>query len=155
MIEFNGYLSGAAEKRLYEKSRDLAQNLFLFAVLALLPMIIFWGIRMKSWQLVCVYCSLFVLIPLLVRIPKSKKERLAMTPKRVYVEEDHIVCITDQYTESRLICNVKKVIDRGEFYELYFPFGQISEKFICQKSLLSKGTLKEFEALFGDKIQRD
>lgn len=154
MVEFNGYISGVAEKRFYEKSRDLAQNIFMFAVLALLPAIVFWGIRIKCWQLMCGYCSLFILIPLLVRIPKSKKARLSMTPKRVYVEEDHIVCITDQCSESRLVCNVTKVIDHGEFYELCFPFGQVSEKFICQKSLLSKGTLGEFEALFGDKVQQ-
>ena len=56
--------------------------------------------------------------------------------------------------EYRNIEDVKCVRDFGEFYELVFPFGKISEKFICQKDLLSKGTLAEFEALFGDKILR-
>jgi hypothetical protein len=154
MIEFSGYISGSAEKRLYEKSRNIAQGILLFAVLALLPPVIFFALKMKLWSLVCGYCSLFVIIPLLLRIPKSKKERMAMLPKRIYVEDEHIVCITGQYTESRMISDVKKVVDHGEFYELSFVFGKVSDKFICQKSLLMKGTLEEFEAMFGDKVYR-
>ena len=154
MIEFNGYLYGAAEDRFYQKSRDFAQNIMLLAVLIVFPsIVVFFGIRMKSWQFVLGYCSLFVLIPLLARIPKSKKERHALTPKRIYVEDDHIVCICDRYTESRLVSDVTKVINCGEFYELCFSFGKFSEKFICQKNLLTRGTLEEFEALFEGKVQ--
>ena len=31
---------------------------------------------------------------------------------------------------------------------MVFPFGKVSEKFICQKSLLSEGTLEDFEKLY-------
>jgi len=154
MIEFNGYLTGSAENRFHRKSRDIAQNIFLFAVLALFPSVIFFGIKLHTWKLIATYCLLFILIPLLVRIPKSKKERISITPKRIYIEENHIVCISDRYTESRFVSDVIKVIDNEEFYELCFPFGKVSEKYICQKSLLTKGSLVEFEALFGDKIIR-
>ena len=75
-----------------------------------------------------------------------------MLPKRIYTNGDHIVCVAEKYTDSKLIKDVKKVIDHGEFYELCFPFGKTSEKFICQKSLLSKGSLGAFERLFADKI---
>ena len=53
-----------------------------------------------------------------------------------------------------MISDVKKVVDHGEFYELSFVFGKVSDKFICQKSLLTKGTLEEFKAMFGDKVYR-
>ena len=154
MIEFNGYISGNAEKRFYEKSRNLVKTIFLGAALAMLPPIVFVAVKVKLWQIVCGYCSLFIIIPLLLRIPKSQKERLAILPKRIYVEEEHIVCITGQYTESKMITDVRKVVDHGDFYELYFVFGQVSDKFICQKSLLTKGTLDEFEALFDDRLFR-
>jgi hypothetical protein len=77
-----------------------------------------------------------------------------MLPKRIYIKDDHIVCIADRYTDSKFISDVNKVIDHGEFYELCFPLGKVSEKFICQKDLLTKGSLREFESIFKKKIER-
>ena len=154
MIEFNGYISGNAEKRFYNKSRNIVQNAFLFAMLLLLPVIVFISYKMRSWTPLGCYCIIAALIPLSLRIPKSKKEKLAMLPKRIYVEDECIICVAKQYTESRLIEDVKQVIDHGEYYELIFPFGKGSEKFICQKDLLSKGSLAAFEALFKGKIRK-
>ena len=60
----------------------------------------------------------------------------------------------EKFTESAAIEDVVKLVDYGEFYDLSFPFGKLNDKFVCQKSLLSKGTLEEFEALFEGKIIR-
>lgn len=152
MIEFDGYIFGAAEKRFFARSINLVQNIFLFAAFAILPAIIRLGLNSGSWALIIGYCSLFVFIPLLVRIPKSKKEKTALKPKRIYVEDEHIICVAEQYVESRLISDVKKVVNHEEFYELVFSFGKVSDKFICQKCLLTKGTLEAFEGLFKGKI---
>ena len=38
------------------------------------------------------------------------------------------------------------------WYEIVFPFGKISSNFICQKNLIFKGSLEEFEDLFNGKI---
>ncbi len=154
MIEFRGYISGAAEKRFHNKARDLGQGILLVAVLVFLPAIIHLAFITRNWLLLWIYCSLFVVIPLLVRIPKSKKEKRAITPKRIYTDEDSIVCVADKYVEYRLLRDVKQVRDFGEFYELTFPFGKISDKFICQKNLLTIGTIQEFESLFDGKIIR-
>lgn len=154
MIEFDGYISGAAEKRFYSKSWEIVPFGLLCAALVVTPMVVYISYRMQSWMPMVGYCIIFALIPISLCIPKSKKEKLAMLPKRIYIEEDHIVCIAEKYSESKLIQDVKRVIDHGEFYELSFPFGKFSEKFMCQKSLLSKGTLEEFEALFEGKIVR-
>ena len=77
-----------------------------------------------------------------------------LLPKKIYVEDEYIVCVGEAYEESKFIDDVAKVIDHGEFYELVFPFGNASDKFICQKGLLTKGTLEEFEQLFSGKITR-
>lgn len=110
--------------------------------------------KMGSWGVVIAYLSFYLIFPLLVRIPRSKKEQAAVLPKRIYTERNSIVCVAEKYQERKKIADVKLVRDFGEFYELVFPFGKYSEKFICQKSLLSKGTLKAFEALFPGKIVR-
>ena len=100
------------------------------------------------------YCALFVVIPLLTHIPKSKKGKKSIIPKRIYTDEDSIVCVSEKYTEHRLLSDVKQVRDYGEFYEIIFPFGKISSNFICQKNLLTIGTVDEFEKLFDGKILR-
>lgn len=110
--------------------------------------------KMGSWGVVIAYLSFYLIFPLLVRIPRSKKEQAAVLPKRIYTERNSIVCVAEKYQERKKIADVKLVRDFGEFYELVFPFGKYSEKFICQKSLLSKGTLNAFEALFPGKIVR-
>ena len=154
MIVFDGYLSGVSEKWFHKRNRDFGRNIFLIALLIFLPIVIFISINKHNWLLTCLYSLLFVIIPLLTLIPQSEKEKKAVTPKKIVVSEEQIVCYADKYEETRCIYDVKVVKDYGDFYELIFPFGKISNKFICQKNLLSKGTLKEFERLFEGKIIR-
>ena len=154
MVEFKGYISGAAEKHFYNKTTNLGQNFMLAGVLFLLPLIVYFSFRIRNWRLLGLYCTLFLVIPLLARISISRKERALITPKRIYTEEDAIVCVADKYVECRLLSDVKQVRDFGEFYEIVFPFGKISEKFICQKDLLTIGTIDDFEKLFDGKIVR-
>ena len=154
MIEFNGYISGSAEKRFIQKSIILGQNILLITLTIFLPGIIFVAIKFHLWLLIVLYGAMYIIFPLAARIPQSKKEQKAMTPKKIYVEEGYIICITDKHEETKSIEDVEEVIDWGEFYELVFPFGNVSNNFMCQKDLLTTGTLEEFEALFEDKITR-
>ena len=152
MIEFNGYLSGNAEKHFFKKARAYAQNLLMIGAVFALPVAGILGIRLHTWIPLSVNCALFLIIPLLVRIPKSKREKISITPKKICLEDEYIICIADKYEECRSISDVKSVLDHGDFYELIFQFGKSSEKFICQKNLLIKGSLEEFELLFEDKL---
>lgn len=153
MIEFSGRLSGAAEKRFWNRAAVSAQNMMLISAGVVLTPIVIFCIRAQMWAFIWGCIAFAALLPLLARIPKSKKERMSMTPKRIYTEDGQIICIADKYAETRFIDDVQYVRDFGEFYELVFPFGKVSEKYICQKDLLTKGTLEEFEALFANKIQ--
>ena len=156
MIEFNGYISGSAEKRFMWKSRKFVLIPFLIAILFSVPRLLFLGneVLQDIAFIYTIFACYFILLFIICFIPQSKKTRRKILPKRIYTNKDHIVCVADQYTESKFINDVAKVIDHGEFYELCFPFGKVSDKFICQKSLLAKGTIKEFERLFDGKIVR-
>lgn len=149
---FDGYLTGTAEEYFMKRSRAFAQKLFLWAALLMIPMLIRIAIWLRDWTFAAAFIGGFVFLFLLLYIPKSAKGRKAITPKKIFVEDDCIVCITEKYTESKFLDDVKMVRDHGEFYELVFPFGKISEKFICQKSLLTQGTPQDFEALFPGKV---
>ena len=155
MIEFKGYLTGKAEKGFVRKGRMLFLIGLCIVIPLSLPMLFFVGnvlVRDPAFSYAMLGSLAVAVIILLV--PKGKKEHLAMLPKRIYTDGECIVCVADRYTESKFIDDVKKVIDHGEYYELCFPFGKISEKFICQKSLLTRGSIREFEALFKGKITR-
>lgn len=154
MIEFNGYLTGAAEKYFYRKSQILGRNILLITMIVVFPL--FWMISKwsRSIEILWAYGILFACIPLFCRIPKRRKTRIDWTPKKIFIDEDYIVSVASAYTESKLIDDVKLVRDFGDFYEIVFPFGKVSEKFICQKDLLGKGTIEEFEALFEGKLER-
>ena len=148
MIEFNGYISGTAQEFFLKKSRKILQKLILFAVILLLPIFCIIAYQTKYWLLLGTYCTLIMAVLLFLRIPKRVKNLQNVLPKKIYTDEEYIVCVADQYVEHRKISDVKQVIDHGEFYELIFPLGKISDKFICQKSLLVKGTLASFENMF-------
>ena len=153
-MEFDGRLTGAAEKHFFIRSKILGQKIILWSALLLAPGILSYAIRSENWSIVAVFVGLFMCIMLLMVIPRSEKEKKQITPKKIVIEDGYIVCIAEKYTETRLVADVKLVKDFGEYYELCFPFGKMSEKYVCQKSLLTKGTIQDFETLFSGKISR-
>ncbi len=163
MIEFKGYLTGNAEKRFFKRSVEFAQAQcfagMLFSLLTAVPVL---AMIMRPrftpervFYLFVVLGATILLFMLLVRIPPNAKSKRARTPNLVYVQDDLIICAANKYQECRKVRDVKKVRDRGEFYEIVFFLDRYSEKFICQKDLLTKGTLEEFEHLFEGKIDRE
>ena len=151
MIEFNGYIDGAARKRFWHNNRVMGVKILLVAAVLIFPGIMVFGIQAQNWLLVIMCAAAVFLLPLAALIPQAEK---SMTPKKIVVDEESIACTTDKEIVTKWISDVKQVIDHGEFYELVFPFGKISTNFICQKNLLTKGTLEEFEALFEGKITK-
>ena len=160
MIEFDGRISGAAEKHMWKKARLFGVILMYMTMAFFLPFVLILHFTVKSdftlyilWTYILLFCFLFPLLAVL--IPKSKKEKDMFATCKVFTDEEYIIALWGNgVEESRLISNAKKVIDHGEFYYIVFPAGESSESFVCQKNLLTKGTLAEFEALFEGKIVR-
>lgn len=154
MIEFNGYITGEAEKHFKKRCIIIGLNMVFVSLTMLSPAVFILAFKLANWLVVGVYCSLFIIIPALSIIPKGRREQIAITPKKIFVEGDSIVCVTDKFNVAKLIRDVKLVRDFGEFYDIVFPFGKVSEYFVCEKKLLTKGSLEQFESLFAGKIQR-
>lgn len=72
----------------------------------------------------------------------------------MYIDNDIIISQSNALVEGRTLMDVKEVRDYGDFYYLVFPFGKYSYRFVCQKNLLTQGTLSDFETLFADRIKR-
>lgn len=152
MIEFDGYISGEAKKRFFEKEQNIKQNALLVSLLFFFPAAIIYTIKTEYWLTLWLYILAVGVILLAVRIPKSIKEKEAITPKKIYIEDDVIVCVSNKQTERRFVKDVKEVLDCKTYYELVFKFGKLSANFICQKDLLAQGTLEDFELLFEGKM---
>ena len=155
MIAFNGYLTDVAEKAFFKKSRN--SNLIGAGVLILLalPNIFLVGkMILRDDAFIYAMLASLLLSAVIILVPKGKKLRKSTLPKKIYMDNTSIVCVADSYIESKLIRDVTKVIDYGYFYQVCFRLGKWSDKFICQKSLITKGSLREFESLFKGKLIR-
>lgn len=76
-------------------------------------------------------------------------------PQKVEIEDGFIEWFfVDIRPQMIAVDKVKRVTDRGNFYEIDFYFPSKMATCICQKDLLAEGTLEEFEDLFKDKLIR-
>ena len=51
-----------------------------------------------------------------------------------------------------MISSICQIVDYGEWYYLVFDYGDKDLYFVCQKDLLTGGTIEEFENIFEGKI---
>ena len=154
MIEFKGCITGNAAKYFWKASRSILRNVILGVIFILFPVVLVITIMAGDFRILIAYALLSASMLIMLVIPRSEKEKSSWFPKRIFTDEEYIVCTSEKYEEYKLIEDASRVIDYGDFYYIVFPFGKISDKFICQKDLLTQGTLEEFEALFDGKIER-
>lgn len=153
MIRFDGELTGRAKRYFVEKMMKKA-SVFGFSI-SLLNIPFWWwfysGTSTVKYvvPVVLVLCAFFPLL-LRVLVPKKSKER-GIT-KKVIIKDDIISIISEEMSIKRAVSKVKKVRDYGEYYELVFSAVDFLTVCVCQKNLLSKGSIKEFEELFADKL---
>lgn len=149
MIEFNGELTGNAKKYYMKRNISFWRKFTLFgSLIVCVPLAIFSVIKHMP-ILFCISCVVLLCAyfsPCLIKIVKG------VMPEKFYIEEDIISCDIGGQSESIFLEDIKEIHDYGEFYSFMFTNGQYTPHFICQKDLLSKGTIEEFESLFKGKI---
>ena len=155
MIEFDGYIYGSAKKRWVKINQVMGVKICVVSWLLIVPVIIVFGFEAKNWLIVSLCMASFFVLPLFALIPQGEKVQRTMLPKNIVVDKEFIICKTDKGGETRCVKDVVIVKDNDEYYEIVFPFGKLSCNFICQKDLIVRGTLVEFETLFADKIQKN
>ena len=156
MIEFNGYLTGTSQKFFCKQIVKLQQKIILFTLIPIfiILMIVFYLV----FDVIALYpeviISEIILSALALLLPniQTKKEKEKITPQKVYIENDMIVSKSNAAVDTRFMKDVKEVRDYDEFY--YFVFKAYSYRFVCQKDLLTQGTIEEFESLFAGKIKK-
>lgn len=151
MIEFKGELSKDAKKLILMK--EVQASAFAASLVAVLFSVATVIISLFVDKIILLFLILYVAFIVLACIPHKKTINKLM-PDSVTIEGDFIYIKNKMAGVTRSIYDVKKVIDMGEWYYIIFNFPHKNLLFLCQKSLLNVGSLKEFEALFEEKIVR-
>ena len=154
MIVFSGEVSTEVEKHIFRKSRKLVHIAFSVAWFIVLIPIACATINSNLILFLYGYLAMLPILNLVILIPQSKSERRAMMPTKICIDNNYIEYTSKRSNEYRSTAKVKIVRDYGDFYDIVFPIGKICDFFVCQKDLLSCGTLEDFEKLFDGKIVR-
>ena len=161
MIEFYGVNSEECQREGVKRRSRSAIILFsittvVVAVGSITVAIIRGG---NSWFGALGAMVLFGLILIFICIPVPKRVlKQVRVPFRVTITSDTITQ-TAYFSSSAkpissvtAISKIKKVVDAGGWYFIVFRRGDMSNSWVCEKSLLTSGTLEEFEKTFAGKI---
>ena len=152
MIKFSGELSSKCKKFAINKEKN---NAFIGALVAIAPLIVFFTIISLTWEPIF---ALFVPVCILAIFmggakPKEKSYGLIL-PHTIEIDDDLLVAHGERFCETREYSQIKKIIDMGEWYDIYFYFPHKSSRFICEKQLIVEGSIEEFENQFFKYIEK-
>ena len=152
MIEFTGQISGQCKKFILK--RQVRNQTIASAISCLLaaPFVIAMSVYIDKLFSIF-FIPLFMLISFSLIKPSNKTQKTFL-PIRVYIdlEEEIVVRVTENNKVDLSLSSVKRIEDYGDWYYFVFNYDSRDPYFICQKELLSLGTIEEFERLFEGKI---
>ena len=160
MIQFKGTLSENSKLFLIRSSEKVSFVMAAVTGIILIgPAVTAWCIWPEIWFAVLPFVVAVFMFCVCLAIPKLNPQDRnveAQLPIKVTIQGDRLERVGEgeRSYSSRKLVDVKKVQDHGTFYYLTFYFPYKDGYFICQKDLLTEGTLTDFEKLFEDKIER-
>ena len=156
MIIFEGALT--------EKCRKFCIRVVKFnqLLMALIFAIVFAGpifvMKLILGDFALLFCIPGLVVLLFALLPISKNQQRRIIPVKVIIDNNEIIIICEVEAKNGnntlSLGNTIKMVDYGEWYAIKFESMPFLRYCICQKSLLTQGTLEEFEALFEGKIER-
>ena len=148
MIEFNGQLTG--------KSKQFVINNMRRGLLVLSTVVfLFLGIPITVFAMAYNYMLFFLLIPvgIIFLNPFCQSDNMKNPfVAKITIEDERVIYEHGNVYNSYDISEVIEVIEYQEYYHILF--NNFNKNYVCQKDLLTQGTIEEFEALFEGKITR-
>ena len=159
MIEFKGEVSKECNQWISNRMNRVIVFSWLFAsTIVSVPILfacIYW-----SWIFVIFIIVFYGFVLFLMLFMVLFPDKWKQTPT-IYMAVIKDSLIAKVKTEKGKIIKygnsieyVKNVIDYGDWYHITFYVPHRNPFFICQKDLISEGTIEEFEELFADKLVR-
>ena len=157
MIEFTGYLTANALKYYQRRSIRLTR-MFLALLFSMCVSSLFyanfWFGKQISANTAVSAIVIFAVCIIFLPYPIFKWQKNNSLAKQIYIKDGMIFYVTDKGTVTQALEGVKGVRDFGEYYVLIFRDSRNFSQIICQKDLLTNGTIEQFEELFDGKIVR-
>ena len=160
MIVFSGKLSDEIqEMRIKEHLRFASQlfSVFYLSTLIVYALLAFLLLREDGGHIkkLFIYFGIYILFILLRpwnRINNLKnrfewKFKISIDTETITVEKP-----TSSEKLQKPIQNIKKILDKGNCY--FIICSKVKDYIICQKDLITEGSIEEFEHLFEGKIKR-
>ena len=150
MIIFEGQISGKCQEGVLRRG---AKNSFIggliTSILFAIPTII---LALKIDWIILLFFLVLIPFPFLAAIPPKEKYYPMIFPSKVTIntQTGEMTTKSSQFYAESFITDVVKVLDKGEWYLIHVK--SKDGRFICQKDLLTSGTLDEFEKIFKDKL---
>lgn len=160
MIEFFGTLCEQCQRDISRRNRKMVAIVFtcFTILLGVIPTVVLYMKGDEDFYEFFGLAVLMSIVAIIFWLPINvirKPPQGVSTDILVQIDGDYVISSGYLGMQKKPIKKVKKVIDAGEWYYLVFKWSGINASFVCQKNLLTQGTLEEFEALFEGKIVRE
>ena len=151
-IVFEGELS-EKNKKYFERGqdRDNRITMLIVAVLILVPVTL---LVVKCGLYFISLYSLNIIFVVGAFIPLKKQAMELIYPEMIIIEGEDLKCLCKEDSVYEKVCYVTEVEDWGDCYRILFGSPRRKSMFLCQKDLITEGTIEDFEELFADKIVR-
>lgn len=150
MVVFQGELSENNKKFLNRKMRNV--NIISSCILSI---ILVAPITFAVIYDDVIWAVSYIIIPALISFsaaPIPKKKWDLICPTEISITDETVIIHGESFHQNREISQLKRIIDYGDCYKMEFVFPHKSFSCLCQKDLLVKGTIEEFEDRFADLI---
>lgn len=149
MIIFSGEISGKCKK--YALGRNQKAGFICGSITAIIFTIPTLIIASQTDWLFALFVPCYLALPFLMALTPKKIHPLIL-PTKVVIDTKKSIIIAEstRFHEETMIRYVVRVFDMGEWYHILTKHKAAT--FICQKSLITKGSLYDFEKLFKSKI---
>lgn len=152
MIKFQGELSPACQD--YILKREALTGFISGSIVFCIGVAITVVLAVKADWAYALFILLLAVLPFAAGKKPAKKAFGRIMPQSVIIADDMLESEGKEFHCTRTLSQVKKVIDRGDWYHICFYYPYRNPRFICQKDLIKEGTIEEFEAMFADKMKR-
>ena len=161
MISFKFEMSDVVKDFVIKRRRFEARLIFtISAITFFIPAVVF-GIAWRKIPyavliITIVYIVSLIMLFLLCRYNSPLNAHKESEPEQIIINNDSIETTgRAEYCHKKVnLYDIKSVIDYGLYYVFVFYFPNLDRRFICQKDLITEGTIEEFEEIFKDKIVR-
>ena len=154
MIEFKGEWSGECRKFVLRSDRN--SQLIVCGIISVICTAIIICLAIFIHPMILLFLLALVAFMIIASLPPSEKTMRKFFPNRIFIDtnEETIVIQGEAFERFHMISAVSEVFDYGEWYDIKFVYSDRDQYFVCQKSLLSRGSLEEFEKIFEEKLVR-